>query len=77
MKNWLDRKSVGAKIALTNAIYEEKGDTNFVSILILLGIVIALATVFIGFKTQIVNKVQDIINNFDVNSIGGWLVVKS
>lgn len=70
MKNWLDRKFVGAKIALTNAVYEEKGDTNFVSILILLGIVIALATVFINFKTQIVEKVQGIINGFDVNTIG-------
>ena len=70
MKNWLDRKFVGAKIALTNAVYEEKGDTNFVSILILLGIVIALATVFINFKTQIVEKVQGIINGFDVDTIG-------
>lgn len=70
MKNWLDRKFVGAKIALTNAMYEEKGDTNFVSILILLGIVIALATVFIGFKDTIVDKVQGIINGFDVNTIG-------
>ena len=71
MKNCIDRKFVGAKIALTNAMYEEKGDTNFVSILILLGIVITLSTVFIGFKDTIVGKVQGIIDSFNVNSIDG------
>ena len=45
---------------------EERGDTNFISILIILGIVIILAGVFIGFKNQIVSQVQDIINGFKI-----------
>lgn len=44
----------------------ERGDTNFISILIILGIVVALAGVFIGFKDQIVDKVQPIIDGFSI-----------
>lgn len=40
----------------------ERGDTNFISIIIILGIVILLAAVFLGFKTTIVQKVQDIVD---------------
>lgn len=42
----------------------ERGDTNFISILIILGIVVGLAAVFIGFKDQIVGKVQEMIEKF-------------
>ena len=42
----------------------ERGDTNFISILIILGIVVVLAGVFIGFKDQIVAKVTEIIESF-------------
>lgn len=48
------------------AVTEERGDTNFISILIILGIVIILAGVFIGFKDQIVGQVQNIINDFTI-----------
>ncbi len=46
---------------------DERGDTNFISILIILGIVILLAGVFIGFKDQIVGQVQGIINGFTIH----------
>lgn len=46
----------------------ERGDTNFISILIVLGIVILLATVFIGFKDQIVNQVRGIVDGFQIDS---------
>lgn len=45
----------------------EKGDTNFISILIVMGIVILLAGIFIGFKNQIVGMVQDIIDGFTIS----------
>lgn len=49
------------------AVKEERGDTNFISILIILGIVIILASVFIAFKDQIVGQVQQIINGFTIH----------
>ena len=45
---------------------DEKGDTNFISILIILGVVVVLAGVFIGFKDQIVGQVQAIIDGFTI-----------
>lgn len=45
---------------------DERGDTNFISILIILGIVILLAGVFIGFKDQIITQVQNIISGFTI-----------
>lgn len=45
---------------------EEKGDTNFISILIILGVVIVLAGVFMGFKDQIIEQVQSIIDGFTI-----------
>lgn len=45
---------------------EEKGDTNFISIIIILGIVIVVAGVFMGFKDQIVAMVRDKVNAFTI-----------
>ena len=42
----------------------ERGDTNFISILIVMGIVILLAGIFIGFKDRIVGMVEDILDKF-------------
>lgn len=42
----------------------EQGDTNFISIIIILAIVIIVAGVFIGFKDQIVNKAKELVNQF-------------
>lgn len=44
----------------------ERGDTNFISILIILGVVILLAGVFIGFKKQIVGQVEQIVGGFTI-----------
>ena len=46
---------------------EERGDTNFISILILLAVAISLAVIFIGFKDTIVGQVQEIINGFTIS----------
>ena len=51
---------------LSRFIKNEKGDTNFISILIVMGIVILLAGLFIGFKDQIVTMVQEIVDGFTI-----------
>lgn len=55
-----------AQIAATNFLNEERGDTNFISIAIILIVIIAIAVVFIGFKDQILSKlntaIQDLLN---------------
>lgn len=43
---------------------KERGDTNFISILIVLGIVIVVAGVFLVFKDKIVKMVKDIVDGF-------------
>lgn len=50
-----------------NFLKNEKGDTNFISILIVMGIVIILAGLFIGFKDQIVGQVRDIVDGFTIS----------
>ena len=63
---WLTagRKTVKHRLA------SERGDTNFISIIIILGIVIVLAGVFIGFREQIVDTVKGVVNNFGAASLG-------
>lgn len=57
MRKWIDKKFVGAKVALENVMSDETGDTNFISIAIILGIVLVVAMTFIGYKDQIMDKV--------------------
>lgn len=47
---------------------EEKGDTNFISILIILGIVIIVAGVFIVYKNRILDQVKTQVDNFKIDS---------
>lgn len=61
---WLDRMYLKAMADLQRMANDEEGDTNFISILIILGIVIILAGVFIGFKDQIVGQVKAIVDAF-------------
>ena len=53
-------------MAIQNFFDEEEGDTNFISILIMLAIVILLATMFIGFKDTIIDQVQGIVEGFTI-----------
>lgn len=66
----LNRKAIALAATLQSmylkAASEERGDTNFISILIILGIVILVAGVFIGFKDQIVDQVQAIVGGFTI-----------
>lgn len=53
-------------VAMNNLKNSERGDTNFISILIILGVVILVATVFIGFKDKIVGQAEQIVNDFTI-----------
>lgn len=42
----------------------EQGDTNFISIIIVLGIVIVIAGIFVSFKDDILGSAEDAINDY-------------
>lgn len=47
------------QIAKNNFLSDERGDTNFISIAIILVVVIALAVVFITFGDDITEKLEE------------------
>ena len=52
------------KIRVDSFLNHEEGDTNFISILVLLGIALALAGVFLGFKDQVLAWVDTNVGDF-------------
>ena len=62
-----------AKNAFNKFLKKENGDTNFISIIIILAIVMVVAAIFVGFKEQIVSWVNDTFNTAwgEVSSSGG------
>ena len=66
MKSWFNTMYLKAMVGVRNILESERGDTNFISILILLGIVVLLASVFMGFKNTIVGSVTNIMNGFAI-----------
>ncbi|MGN0488112.1 MAG: hypothetical protein ACI4HO_02485 [Ruminococcus sp.] len=62
-----------AKMNLLNfaqQIKSEEGDTNFISIIIILGIVIILVGIFVGFKDTIITTIENIVSGFSADSLG-------
>lgn len=53
-----------AKMKMDAFLTDEKGDTNFISIMVLLGIGLALAGVFLGYKDQVLGWVETNIGDF-------------
>lgn len=51
-------KAMNLKERTAEKLSEEDGDTNFLSIMIVLGIVLVVAAVFILFKDQILGAVE-------------------
>lgn len=49
---------------------DEDGDTNFISIIIILGLVIVLVGIFVAFKDKIVGTISEVVNGFSKNSLG-------
>lgn len=74
MLNWVSEKTAVLMAMIQSVLMPkvraglagERGDTNFISILIILGIVIIVAGVFIGFKDQIVEQVEGIVSGFTI-----------
>ena len=53
-----------AYIKVNAFMADERGDTNFISVLVLLGIALALAGVFLVFKGKVITWVDTNIGNF-------------
>lgn len=66
IKSLVNKVCVKANSIMRTAVKDERGDTNFISVLIILGIVILLAGVFMFFKDEIVGQVENIINGFTI-----------
>lgn len=58
---------IKAYLIVMDKLKSERGDTNFISIIIILGIVLLVAGLFIGFKDQIVGMVQSIVDGFSIH----------
>lgn len=50
----IDSALLSAKLSAKKFLTDEHGDTNFISIAIVMVVVIAVAVVFIGFKDQVI-----------------------
>lgn len=66
----MDRMWMNMKAKASNFLHDEQGDTNFISILVLLGIALALAGVFLVFKDKIIDWVDQNIGDFFSKSGG-------
>ena len=60
----LNAMLIDAKVKFEAFKNKEDGDTNFISILVLLGIALALAGVFLAFKDQVIGWVDENIGDF-------------
>ena len=60
----IENSMIRAKVAMMNFASEERGDTNFLSIAIILVVVLVLAVVFIGFGNRLLpmmkQKIADV-----------------
>lgn len=63
IKGMLKSKALAEKI-----LHDESGDTNFISIIIVLGIVLALVVVFRGYIADILSKISGSVTNFNNNA---------
>ncbi len=50
---------------IKNTLRNENGDTNFISIIIILAIVLIVAVVFLGFKDDFVKLLNDQVTSFE------------
>ena len=67
--NFIDRKLLSAKLKVTNAvsnfIRKEDVDTNFISMLLIIGIVVVLAGLFLTLaKDTVLKGISDKIKDF-------------
>ena len=70
LMNKVDLLMIKTKLKLDSFFHDEKEDTIFISILVILGIVLALAGIFLGFKDQVLGWVDTNIGDFFSKSGG-------
>ena len=61
--NKLKTSALKVQLAVRDFVSSEAGDTNFLSIAIILVVVLGLAVVFITFGKDLLPKLQEAINN--------------
>ncbi len=70
MLDAVNAKLLAIYVAIQTSLYffknEERGDTNFISISIILAIVVILVATFLGFRDQIMSVVSDKVNKFAI-----------
>ena len=54
----LDDLAIKTRVGMVKLMEDEQGDTSFISLIIILGLVVTLAGVFIGFKDTIINAAK-------------------
>lgn len=59
----LNAKLLGAKMAAENFVADQRGDTNFISIAIILVVVIVIAVVFITLSQKLGGKLNDAVSS--------------
>lgn len=73
--NFLDKMYLKAKFKLENFAREvftnEEGDTNLISVIIVLGIVLALVVVFRGYIKFILEKITKSVKGFKNDAFDG------
>lgn len=64
LKKLLTKAQIKAYCALTNFMDSERGDTNFISILIIVGIVVVLAGLFLTLGKDVASSISDKVTTF-------------
>ena len=67
MDAWLMRGQMRVQNKVQELLDSEQGDTNFISIAIVLAIVIAVALVFMGLKDRIMGIAENAVKNLENN----------
>ena len=60
----LDKMLINAKTRFTQFKNSEKGDTNFVSMLLIIGIVVVLAGLFLTLGKDVMDQISDNVTKF-------------
>lgn len=74
MQRYLDSMMIMAVIyahVAWDKFEEERGDTNLISIVIVLGIVLALVVVFRGYISKILESINQAVNGFNNDAFEG------
>lgn len=72
LRRKMDCFAIGLKNRADELLSREDGDTNFLSIIIVLVIVLGVAVVFIGFSNQITSaastKIEELLNTLGLSA---------